>query len=41
LLSVIETCRLRGEDPWDYLTQTIALARKGATLPTIPQPAKK
>jgi len=25
LLSVIETCRLRNQDPWQYIGQTIAL----------------
>lgn len=29
LLSVIETCRLRGHDPWPYIAETIALGRKG------------
>ena len=29
LLSVIETCRLRNQDPWRYIAQTIALGRKG------------
>ena len=29
LLSVIETCRLRNQDPWQYIAQTITLARKG------------
>lgn len=29
LLSVIETCRLRDQDPWSYLAETIALGRKG------------
>ncbi len=29
LLSVIETCRLRDQDPWQYIAQTIALGRKG------------
>jgi transposase len=36
LLSVIETCRLRGQDPWAYIAQTIALARKGITPASIP-----
>ena len=27
-LSVIKTCRLRNIDPWDYIAQTIARARK-------------
>lgn len=29
LLSVIETCRLRNQDPWPYIAETIALGRKG------------
>ncbi len=29
LLSVIETCRLRNQDPWQFIAQTIALGRKG------------
>lgn len=29
LLSVIETCRLREQDPWSYIAETIALGRKG------------
>ncbi|MGD9825677.1 IS66 family transposase [Desulfobacter sp.] len=29
LLSVIETCRLRGQDPWSYIAETVALGRKG------------
>lgn len=37
LLSVIETCRLRNQDPWSYIAQTITLARKGiAPLPIPP-----
>jgi len=28
-LSVMKTCRLRKVDPWDYIAQTIARARKG------------
>lgn len=36
LLSVIETCRLRNQDPWTYIAQTIALARKGITPSPIP-----
>jgi len=37
LLSIIETCRLRNQDPWSYIAQTIALARKGiAPLPIPP-----
>jgi IS1 family transposase/transposase len=37
LLSVIETCRLRNQDPWQYIAQTIALGRKG--LAPCPMPA--
>jgi hypothetical protein len=29
LLSVIETCRLRNQDPWAYIAGTITLGRKG------------
>lgn len=29
LLSVIETCRLRKQDPWQYIADTVALGRKG------------
>lgn len=29
LLSVIETCKRRNQDPWQYIAQTIARARKG------------
>lgn len=36
LLSVIETCRLRNVDPWAYIAQTIALARKGQRHISIP-----
>jgi len=36
LLSVIETCRLRDQDPWDYIAQTIALGRKGIAPCQIP-----
>ena len=37
LLSVIETCRLRNQDPWTYIAETIRLARKGtAPLPIAP-----
>ena len=35
-LSVIDTCRKRGVDPWTYGRELIAAARKGATLPRIP-----
>ena len=36
LLSVVKTCRLRNQDPWLYIAQTIALARKGISLSAIP-----
>jgi transposase len=36
LLSVVETCRLRNQDPWEYIAQTIALARKGIAPAKIP-----
>ena len=36
LLSVIETCRLRGLIPWDYIAEVIALARQGIAPPPIP-----
>ncbi len=39
LLSVIETCRLRNQDPWSYIAQTIALARKGSPPLPISYPA--
>ena len=38
LLSVIETCRLRQLNPWTYLSQVIALRRKGCEAPLIPPP---
>ena len=38
LLSVIETCRLRNQDPWSYIAQTISFARKGITPLPIPPP---
>jgi len=37
LLSVIETCRLREQDPWEYISQTITLGRKGIAPKSIPQ----
>lgn len=37
LLSVIETCMLRNQDPWTYIAQTIALGRKGIAHISIPQ----
>ena len=36
LLSVIETCRLRNIDPWSYLAEVIAFARKGLSPPPVP-----
>lgn len=33
LLSVIETCRLRQINPWDYISSVIKLARKGLSPP--------
>lgn len=36
LLSVIETCRLRKVDPWNYIAQVISLARKGILPSPIP-----
>ena len=36
LLSVIETCRLRNIDPWTYLAEVIAKARKGLSPPPVP-----
>ncbi len=35
-LSVIDTCRKRGVDPWSYGRDLIAAARKGSTMPAIP-----
>jgi len=35
-LSVIDTCRKRGVDPWTYARDLIAAARKGSSLPSIP-----
>ncbi len=37
LLSVIETCRLRKQDPWGYISLTITLGRKGIAPKSIPQ----
>jgi transposase len=37
LLSVIETCRLRNQDPWNYIAQTITLGRKGIAPNPIPE----
>ncbi|WP_017327097.1 IS66 family transposase [Synechococcus sp. PCC 7336] len=36
LLSVMETCRLRGINPWTYLAQVIADRRKGLDAPPFP-----
>lgn len=36
LLSVIETCRLRKVNPWQYISSVIKLARKGLSPPLIP-----
>jgi hypothetical protein len=36
LLSIIETCRLRKFNPWIYLAEVLALARKGLAPPTVP-----
>ena len=36
LLSVIETCRLRKVDPWQYITSVIKQARKGLSVPPVP-----
>ena len=36
LLSVIETCRLRQVNPWNYIAEVIRLARKGISPPTFP-----
>ncbi len=35
LLSVLETCRLRNIDPWDYIAKVITLGRKGMAPPPI------
>jgi IS1 family transposase len=37
LLSVIETCRLRQINPWTYIAEVIALARKGLSPPELAQ----
>lgn len=36
LLSVIETCRLRNVDPWQYIASVVKQARKGLSVPPIP-----
>ena len=38
-LSVIDTCRKRGVDPWTYGRDLIAAARKGSFLPSVPAKA--
>jgi transposase len=38
-LSVFETCRRRGVEPWQYITNLLARARKGLPHITIPLPA--
>ncbi len=36
LLSVIETCRLRNVNPWDYIAEVIACGRRGLNPPPVP-----
>ncbi len=36
LLSVIETCRLRQINPWTYIAEVLATARKGINPPPLP-----
>ena len=36
LLSVVETCRLRQINPWEYISSVIKLARKGLSPPPFP-----
>jgi IS1 family transposase len=36
LLSVIETCRLRQVNPWNYIAEVLGLARKGISPPIFP-----
>jgi len=36
MLSVVETCRLRGVDPWEYIANVVAHARKGGIVSTPP-----
>ena len=38
-LSIIETCRKRGLDPWTYARDLIAAARAAAATPAIPATA--
>lgn len=37
LLSVMETCRLRNHDPWEYISQTITRGRRGIVPKSIPK----
>lgn len=39
LLSVIETCRLRKVNPWEYISSVLKLARKGLSPPKLPETA--
>jgi hypothetical protein len=39
ILSVIETCRRRKLDAWNYITKAVAAARKGELLATLTAPA--
>lgn len=32
-LSIIETCRLRNIDPWNYIAEVLAQGRKGIVIP--------
>ena len=36
LLSVIETCRLRQVNPWEYISSVVKLARQGLSPPLLP-----
>ena len=38
-MSVLETCRRRGVDPWPYITDLLADARRGLPHLAIPLPA--
>jgi transposase len=29
MISIVETCRLRNIDPWNYIAQVLSLGRKG------------
>ncbi len=35
LLSVMETCRLRNVDPWDYIAKVVAQGHSGMAPPPI------